>query len=129
MGRTHRHRDVWIAAACVLIAAAIAVPTTDWMGSSGEVGFHSLKFWLSPLTLGSFAVGLLGAYMVAALIRGWPLPGGFEPDRAAQLVLASLGERWAFLMRPSSLTWPARQTGRGSSILRTPLGSMRLCAC
>jgi hypothetical protein len=74
--RRHRHRDVWIALVGSLIVGGLTLSVAVWAAEKGSahVGFWPLSGEITGLVLAG-----VGVYLTVALVRGWPLPGGFEP--------------------------------------------------
>jgi hypothetical protein len=79
--RRHKHRDLWVVLAGALILGGPTLGLTIWAVENSQ---QHVGFWPHAGEVGSLALMVLGGFLVAALICGWWLPGGFDMTAEAR---------------------------------------------
>jgi hypothetical protein len=78
--RQHKLRDLWVGLAVALIIGGPGLSLGIW---GAEHGTAHVGFWPHAGEVAGLALVAFGIYFGVAVGRGWWLPGGFAPERAA----------------------------------------------
>lgn len=73
----HKHRDLWVALAVALILGGPTLAVAIWAAENSQ---SHVGLWPHAGEITGLALALLGVFLIAALMRGWWLPGGFKED-------------------------------------------------
>ena len=120
----HKHRDLWVALAIGLLAIGATVALGIWSTESAK---QHVGFWPHAVEVGGLVMIMLGIVLIAALLLGWPLPGGFAEGVPAQSAAPAPTESTAAASaeeRKDRLL-PGERLSAGES-LYSPDGTVRL---